>query len=131
MPRVRTPCSPDAARGGTSLSRLGKQSDNWRSRISTSRNSGLGALSGHIATTPKTRPNDKSVDSAEDAPASAQRRVLRPQTQGSFRAVLTNFAFLRLCIAQAVSQTANSMVDFSLLLSVGEVVEFHNIAQAN
>jgi MFS family permease len=60
-----------------------------------------------------------------------ERRVLRPQQQGSFRAVLGNFAFLRLWLAQAVSQTANSMVDFSLLLSVGEVVDFHNVAQAN
>lgn len=61
----------------------------------------------------------------------APRRVLRPQQQGSFRAVLGNFAFLRLWIAQAVSQTANSMVDFSLLLSVGEVVAIHQVAQAN
>ena len=60
-----------------------------------------------------------------------ERRILRPQQQGSFRAVLQNGPFLRLWIAQAVSQTANSMVDFSLLLSVGEVVEYHNVAQAN
>ncbi len=59
------------------------------------------------------------------------RRVLRPQQHGSFRAVLGNGPFLRLWIAQAVSQTANSMVDFSLLLSVGEVVDYHNVAQAN
>lgn len=70
-------------------------------------------------------------ETASGGAAPAERRVLRPQTQGSFRAVLTNYAFLRLWIAQAVSQTANSMVDFSLLLSVGEVVEYHNIAQAN
>lgn len=59
------------------------------------------------------------------------RRVLRPQGQGSFATVLRNYAFLRLWMAQAVSQTANSMVDFSLLLSVGEVVEFHRVTQAN
>ncbi|MGH2615588.1 MAG: MFS transporter, partial [Thermomicrobiales bacterium] len=59
------------------------------------------------------------------------RRVLRPQQHGSFRAVLGNFAFLRLWLAQAVSQTANSMVDFSLLLRVGEAVAYHNVAQAN
>lgn len=64
-------------------------------------------------------------------PPPKERRVLRPQQQGSFRAVLGNFPFLRLWVAQAVSQTANSMVDFSLLLSVGEVVDFHNVAQAN
>lgn len=57
--------------------------------------------------------------------------MLRPQAQGSFRAVLGNGPFLRLWIAQAVSQTANSMVDFSLLLSVGEVVDYHRVAQAN
>jgi MFS family permease len=60
-----------------------------------------------------------------------ERRVLRPRQQGSFRAVLSNFPFLRLWIAQAVSQTANSMVDFSLLLRVGQTVDFHHVAQAN
>jgi MFS family permease len=45
--------------------------------------------------------------------------------------VLSNFPFLRLWIAQSVSQTANSMVDFSLLLRVGEAVNYHNVAQAN
>jgi MFS family permease len=57
--------------------------------------------------------------------------VLRPSKEGSFRAVLANYPFLRLWVAQAVSQTANSMVDFSLLLSVGEVVDIHKVAQAN
>jgi MFS family permease len=60
-----------------------------------------------------------------------ERRVLRPRQHGSFRAVLGNFPFLRLWIAQAVSQTANSMVDFSLLLRVGQTVDFHHVAQAN
>ena len=60
-----------------------------------------------------------------------ERRVLRPRQQGSFRAVLGNYAFLRLWIAQAVSQTANSMVDFSLLLRVGQTVDYHHVAQAN
>jgi MFS family permease len=44
---------------------------------------------------------------------------------------LRNYPFLRLWLAQAVSQTANSMVDFSLLLRVGEVVDIHDVAQAN
>jgi MFS family permease len=69
-----------------------------------------------------------------DAPGDGsqrERRVLRPRQQGSFRAVLSNYPFLRLWIAQAVSQTANSMVDFSLLLRVGQTVEFHHVAQAN
>jgi MFS family permease len=60
-----------------------------------------------------------------------ERRVLRPRQHGSFRAVLGNYPFLRLWIAQAVSQTANSMVDFSLLLRVGQTVDFHHVAQAN
>jgi MFS family permease len=59
------------------------------------------------------------------------RRVLRPRQHGSFRAVLGNYPFLRLWIAQAVSQTANSMVDFSLLLRVGQTVDYHDVAQAN
>jgi MFS family permease len=60
-----------------------------------------------------------------------ERRVLRPRKHGSFRAVLSNYPFLRLWIAQAVSQTANSMVDFSLLLRVGQTVDYHDVAQAN
>jgi MFS family permease len=60
-----------------------------------------------------------------------KRRVLRPEQRGSFRAVLSNGPFLRLWLAQAGSQTANSMVDFALLLQVGEVVQYHQIAQAN
>ncbi len=76
------------------------------------------------------------IANAESAPipessSGPSRRVLRPQHHGSFRAVLGNYPFLRLWIAQAVSQTANSMVDFSLLLRVGEAVDFHNVAQAN
>ena len=58
-------------------------------------------------------------------------RILRPDHQGSFKAVLKNGPFLRLWIAQAISQTANSMVDFALLLRVSGVVEYHEIAQAN
>jgi MFS family permease len=64
-------------------------------------------------------------------PSQGERRVLRPRQHGSFRAVLGNYPFLRLWIAQAVSQTANSMVDFSLLLRVGQTVDFHHVAQAN
>ena len=45
--------------------------------------------------------------------------------------MLSNYPFLRLWIAQAVSQTANSMVDFSLLLRVGQTVDYHDVAQAN
>lgn len=74
-------------------------------------------------------PRESAAPRGEDGrPA---RRVLRPQGHGSFRAVLGNFPFLRLWVAQAVSQTANSMVDFSLLLRVGEAVDFHDVTQAN
>ena len=66
-----------------------------------------------------------------DSEPGRRRRVLRPQGRGSFRAVLGNFPFLRLWVAQSVSQTANSMVDFSLLLRVGEAVAYHDVAQAN
>jgi MFS family permease len=81
-------------------------------------------------------PVEMDVASAESPPPTSsgtpvQRRVLRPTQQGSFRAVLRNGPFLRLWIAQAVSQTANSMVDFSLLLLVGQAVDYHHVAQAN
>ena len=72
---------------------------------------------------------ERLVATDDDSPSG--RRVLRPRQHGSFRAVLGNYAFLRLWIAQAVSQTANSMVDFSLLLRVGQTVAFHEVAQAN
>jgi len=81
---------------------------------------------------PATAMTDAVADqltTGDDSPSG--RRILRPREHGSFRAVLGNYAFLRLWIAQAVSQTANSMVDFSLLLRVGQTVEYHNVAQAN
>lgn len=57
--------------------------------------------------------------------------MLRPDTRASFAAVLRNGPFLRLWLAQAISQTANSMVDFAMLLRVSGAVEFHGVAQAN
>jgi MFS family permease len=74
--------------------------------------------------------SDEQVNGSGDG-SPRERRVLRPRQHGSFRAVLGNYAFLRLWIAQAASQTANSMVDFSLLLRVGQTVDFHHVAQAN
>ena len=47
------------------------------------------------------------------------------------RAVLANGPFLRLWLAQAVSQTANNMVNFALLLRVRAIVDFHNVEQAS
>ncbi|MDP9366983.1 MAG: MFS transporter, partial [Chloroflexota bacterium] len=49
----------------------------------------------------------------------------------SFRAVLQNGPFLRLWIAQAISQTAQNIINFALLLRVRDVVEIHNLPQAN
>ena len=51
--------------------------------------------------------------------------------EGSIRAVLENGPFLRLWLAQAVSQTANNMVNFALLLRVRNIVEVHDLPQAN
>lgn len=49
----------------------------------------------------------------------------------SIRAVLRNGPFLRLWIVQAVSQTAQNMINFSLLLRVRGVVDVHDLPQAN
>lgn len=47
------------------------------------------------------------------------------------RAVLANGPFLRLWLAQAISQTASNMVNFALLLRVRTIVEVHDLPQAN
>lgn len=65
---------------------------------------------------------------ATAGPRSSVGRVDKP---ASFAAVLGNGPFLRLWLAQAISQTANSMVDFALLLRVSGVVDYHNVPQAN
>ena len=57
--------------------------------------------------------------------------MARAEKPASFAAVLGNGPFLRLWLAQAISQTANSMVDFTLLLRVSGVVDLHNVPQAN
>ncbi|MGB3330259.1 MAG: MFS transporter [Thermomicrobiales bacterium] len=51
--------------------------------------------------------------------------------EGSFRAVLRNHAFLRLWLVQIISQTCQNMINFSLLLRVRDIVEHHQLAQAN
>ena len=58
-------------------------------------------------------------------------RILRPPNDRSMAAVLRNGPFLRLWLAQAISQTANNMVNFALLLRVRDIVEFHGLPQAN
>lgn len=53
------------------------------------------------------------------------------QREDSIRAVLGNSAFLRLWLVQAITQIAQNMINFSLLLRVRSVVETHDVAQAN
>ncbi len=60
------------------------------------------------ATSPNTRPLDDSIP-----------------------AVFRNGAFLRLWIVQAVTQTCQNMINFALLLRVRDIVEVHQLPQAN
>ncbi len=57
--------------------------------------------------------------------------MLHGAPPGSIRAVLQNGPFLRLWLAQAISQTANNMVNFALLLRVRNIIEIHDIRSAN
>jgi MFS family permease len=50
---------------------------------------------------------------------------------GVTKSLFRNFPFLRLWTAQAISQTANNMVNFALLLRVREIIEHHDLRQAN
>ena len=54
----------------------------------------------------------------------------RPQSRQSLLSLLKG-PFLRLWIAQALSQTANNMVNFALLLLVQDIIQIHNVEQAN
>jgi MFS family permease len=65
------------------------------------------------------------------APFSANATVLHGAPPGSVRSVLQNGPFLRLWLAQAISQTANNMVNFALLLRVRTIIEIHDIRSAN
>jgi len=49
----------------------------------------------------------------------------------SIPAVLRNGPFLRLWLVQAITQTCQIMINFALLLRVRDVVEVHNLPQAN
>lgn len=49
----------------------------------------------------------------------------------SLRDVLSNRPFLRLWIAQLVSQTANNVVNFALLIKIQGIIEIHQLRQAN
>lgn len=58
-------------------------------------------------------------------------QIAAPVQNESIRQVLGNAPFLRLWVAQAISQTANNMVNFALLLRVRGVVDANDLAQAN
>lgn len=55
----------------------------------------------------------------------------RERSPDSIRAVLRNGPFLRLWLIQAITQTAQNMINFSLLLRVRGVVEINDLPQAN
>ena len=46
-------------------------------------------------------------------------------------AVLRNTAFLRLWVAQLLSQTANNIVNFALLMRVQDIIRIHEVEQGN
>lgn len=56
---------------------------------------------------------------------------MRVEAPDSIRAVLRNGPFLRLWLIQAITQTAQNMINFSLLLRVRGVVEINELPQAN
>ena len=71
--------------------------------------------------------DDLPDDIDGDGPHS-QVSILNPTPTGS---LFRNFPFLRLWTAQALSQTAGNMVNFALLLRVREIIEHHDLRQAN
>jgi MFS family permease len=54
-----------------------------------------------------------------------------PAGRGGFVGVLANQAFLRLWLAQALSQTAQQTINFTLLIQVRRIVEARDIGGAN
>lgn len=56
---------------------------------------------------------------------------LDPAQRDTISQVLRNTAFLRLWLSQAISQVASNMVNFALLLRIRNIVEIHDIKQAN
>lgn len=69
-------------------------------------------------------------DDSTTAPAPAQEPVDIVDDRDS-RSVFRNMPFMRLWASQAISQTANNMVNFALLLRVREIIEHHDLSQAN
>lgn len=54
-----------------------------------------------------------------------------PAETGSIKTVLRNQGFLRLWVLQGLTQTAQNMINFSLLILVREIIETQNISEAN
>lgn len=54
-----------------------------------------------------------------------------PGESGSIKTVLRNQGFLRLWVLQGLTQTAQNMINFSLLILVREIIETQNISEAN
>jgi MFS family permease len=77
--------------------------------------------------------HEEPVVASQPSPAVPQvlRRPISSGRSDSFGAVLRNRAFLRLWLAQAISQTASNIVNFALLLRVRGIVEVHDLPQAN
>ncbi|CAA9541373.1 MAG: hypothetical protein AVDCRST_MAG73-1965 [uncultured Thermomicrobiales bacterium] len=59
------------------------------------------------------------------------RGIVSVDRNDSFKDVLRNGPFLRLWLAQAISQTAQNIINFALLLRVRGIVEDRDLAQAN
>ena len=56
---------------------------------------------------------------------------MTPRRDAGFVEVLRNQAFLRLWVVQALSQTAQNMINFALLILVRQIVETQQLTQAN
>ncbi|MEJ7900267.1 MAG: hypothetical protein WKF63_00360, partial [Thermomicrobiales bacterium] len=57
-------------------------------------------------------------------------KVVAPP-EDTISAVLRHGPFLRLWLTQAITQTCQNMINFALLLRVRDVVEIHELPQAN
>lgn len=67
-------------------------------------------------------------------PVRSRQRMRRQVSVGrdeSFGAVLKNRPFLRLWLAQAISQSAQNVINFALLLRVRSIIEYHQLPGAN
>ncbi len=83
-----------------------------------------------------TAPEQEATGSARIRPSPIRypRRIRRQVSVGkndSFGAVLKNRPFLRLWLAQAISQTAQNVINFALLLRVRSIIEYHQLPGAN